>query len=64
MADFAALVSEGPFSFVAVGEGDVCVGAALEDDGLAGLVEDLAAGGGVADAFADVEFDGGEGAVG
>lgn len=43
LAHLAGLVSEGPFAFSAIGEGDICVGAALYDDGFAGVIENLAA---------------------
>ena len=36
-------MTEGPFALVGVREGDVCVGTALDDNGIAGVVEDLAA---------------------
>lgn len=62
--DFLGSVAEGPGAFAAVGEGDVRVGAALEDDRGAGFVEDLAAGSRVGDGLADEEGDGGEGAGG
>lgn len=65
LADFGGFfAADSPFAFAAVGKGDVGVVAALDDDGFAGLVEDLAAAGLVGHVFADMEFDEGEGHVG
>ena len=65
LADFGGFfAADGPFAFAAVGEDGVGVVAALDDDGFAGLVEDLAPGGLVGYVFADMEFDEGEGPVG
>ena len=65
LADFGGFfAADGPFAFAAVAKGDVGVVAALDDDGFAGLVEDLATGGLVGYVFADMEFDEGEEPVG